>query len=445
LLLQVLAGCMAQSRGSYDMDRTPIVNTGTRASIIYPNQGAPVMPGSAPQTQYTTPGSTQQPGEAAGTGAAGPNGAPAPGTSQSPEAGAPPRANAQPDGAMTFIGGARTDEQRHVEIREDPLIIKYLTAPIALLAAPFVLAKEALTDEPEPGPPIPQRTNPTIPQSPSVAAPTTRATDYESAMLQNMERELDQRRETTQNHVDSPQQIASARSSPPSIADELKALQRAPELPRTPSDRMTSSSPSNPIGSGSIGDSSNPYPTAHGIVDRNDDGRIDQWIFREDGEIVRQVLDEDFDGRPDRTIHFDRETHQPSRVEEDTSGDGALDTWTDYHRGEIVRRRSDSTGNGVVDTWSFYREGELARHEQDTTGDGFRDAISFFEDGRRIREERDSDGDGQADSVLYYGSGQQLTRQEEDRDGDGNPDVVSHYQAGRLVRREMLEPTEAVR
>ncbi len=367
---------------------------------------------------------------------------PPPGTSQAPEAGAPPRANAQPDGAMTFLGGARTEETRHLEIKEDPLIIKYLAAPVALMAAPFVLAKEAMTGEKEPGPPIPRRADPTIPQSGSVSAPTTQPPNYETAMLQNMERELDQRLESTQTAEDSPRRVASTRSSSQSIADELEALQRAPEAPRTPSDRMTAASPSSPVESGPTADTGNPYPTAHGIVDRNGDGRIDQWIFREDGEIVRQVLDEDFDGRTDRTIVFDRETHRPSRVEEDTSGDGALDSWTDYQHGKIVRRRSDSNGDGVVDTWSFFRNGDLARHEQDTTGDGFRDATSFFEDGQRVREERDRDGDGQADTVLYYDSAQQLTRQEEDRDGDGNLDVVSHYESGRIVRRELLDSAE---
>ena len=114
LLIQSLAGCMAQSRGTYDMDRTPIVNTGTRASIIYPSQGAPVMPGTVPQNQYPTAGSSQPPTGAPGSGAAVPQGEPTPGASLPPEAGVPPRANAQPDGAMTFIGGARTHEQRHV-------------------------------------------------------------------------------------------------------------------------------------------------------------------------------------------------------------------------------------------------------------------------------------------------------------------------------------------
>ena len=186
----------------------------------------------------------------------------------------------------------------------------------------------------------------------------------------------------------------------------------------------------------------NPYPTAHGIVDRNDDGHIDEWIFRENGEIVRQIFDEDYDGRPDRTIHFDPATHQPRRVEEDTRGDGALDSWVDYHQGVIQRRRADGDGDGMVDTWSFYREGELVRHEQDTTGDGFRDTISFFSEGRRVREQRDTTGDGQLNAVLHYDSGEQLTHQEDDRDGDGNIDVVSHYRDGRLTRRELLEAPE---
>ena len=44
---------------------------------------------------------------------------------------------------------------------------------------------------------------------------------------------------------------------------------------------------------------------ADGIVDRNGDGRIDLWIYRQDGEIVRKALDENHDGRPDRILHYD--------------------------------------------------------------------------------------------------------------------------------------------
>jgi hypothetical protein len=334
------------------------------------------------------------------------------------------------------------EENRHVDIRKEPLLVKYLTAPLKLIAAPFVLAKEAIEGEPEPGPAIPRRPDPQLPHAQSgarTAPPEPQpGTDYETSRLEDLERQLDARRETEQPET-SQQQIASAQRPSLSIADELRELQRAPEMPRRRSEHPSPSAQPTAATTPPSREPGNPFPTASGIVDRNNDGRIDQWIFRENGEIAKEVLDEDFDGRPDRTMIFDPQSHRPSRVEEDTRGDGVLDSWTDYNNGAIARRRSDSDGDGTVDTWSFFRAGELARHEQDTSGDGFRDVVSFFEEGRRVREERDANGDGQPDAILHYDSNEQLVRREEDRDGDGGLEVVSHYEAGRLVRRELLD------
>ncbi|MFB3118664.1 MAG: hypothetical protein ACE1ZP_07845, partial [Myxococcota bacterium] len=335
---------------------------------------------------------------------------------------------------------------------------KYLMAPFKLIAVPFVLAKELIEGEPEPGPAIPRRPDPQLPyaQSRAGTAPQHPAADYETAMLEDLNRQLDERRATEPREAP-PQQIASARRPSLSIADELRELQRAPETLRSRSDRPSFPAPTTLAKTSPSREPGNLFPAASGIVDRNGDGRIDQWIFREDGEIAKEILDEDFDGRPDRTIRFDPQTHRPSRVEEDTRGDGVLNSWTDYENGAIARRRSDSNGDGTVDTWSFFRAGQLTHHEQDTSGDGFRDVVSFFDEGRRVREERDTNSDGQPDAILYFDSDEQLVRREEDRDGDGSLEVVSHYEAGRLVRRELLdfpalagrlseaEPNEAMR
>ena len=434
-----ISGCMAYNNTSSDFDRTPIVNTGTRAAIIYPGQGAPAMPGSVPQAPYAPPGTSPQSGQPATPEQQPPY---PPGAAPAPQPQSNTQSGSAPDGQITFLGGSRMEENRHVDIRKEPLVVKYLTAPFKLIAAPFVLAKEAIEGEPEPGPAIPRRPDPQLPHAQSGArtAPPEQqpATDYETARLEDLERQLDTRRETEQPET-SQQQIASAQSPSLSIANELRELQRAPEMPRSRSEHPSPSAPPTAATTPPSREPGNPFPTASGIVDRNNDGRIDQWIFRENGEIAKEVLDEDFDGRPDRTMIFDPQSHRPSRVEEDTRGDGVLDSWTDYANGAIARRRSDSDGDGTVDTWSFFRAGELARHEQDTSGDGFRDVVSFFEEGRRVREERDANGDGQPDAILHYDSNEQLVRREEDRDGDGGLEVVSHYEAGRLVRRELLD------
>ncbi len=465
-----ISACMSYNNTTSDFDRTPIVNTGTRAAIIYPNQGAPAMPGSVPQAQYAPPGAgsqygqppvpEQQPPYPYPSGAPVPPAtAPAPQPYANPQANpypnpqpnpyVNPQTNQAPNDQITFLGGSRMEENLHVDKRKEPLVVKYLTAPFKLIAAPFVLAKEAIEGDPEPGPAIPRRPDPQLPQTQSGAGaappPQPQATDYESAMLRDLERQLEQRG-TPEPRRAPEQRVAAARSPSLSIADELRELQRAPEAPQSRAHRPSPPAPSAYVETPPSRAPGNPYPAASGIVDRNNDGRIDQWIFREEGEIAKEVLDEDFDGRPDRTILFDAQTHRPGRVEEDTTGDGVLDSWTDYDNGAIARRRSDSNGDGTVDTWSFFRAGELVRHEQDTSGDGFRDVVSFFEESRRVREERDSSGNGQPDEILYYDSSEQLVRREEDRDGDGSLEVVSHYEAGRLVRRELLDaPTLAGR
>jgi antitoxin component YwqK of YwqJK toxin-antitoxin module len=456
-----ISACMAYNDTTSDVDRTPIMNAGTRAGIIYPGQGAPAMPGSVPQTQYAPPGTGSQYGQppvperqappAYPSGAPVPPGAaPAPQPYANPQANPypVPQANPAPNDQISMLGGSRIEETKHLDKRNEPLVLKYMMAPLKLLAAPFILAKEAFEGDPEPGPALPRRADPQLPsaqQSGAAPPPQPQATDYESAMLQDLERQLEQRGTPEPRRAPEPR-VASAPTRSLSIADELRELQRAPEAPQRRVDRPSHPAPSARVEAPQGQEPGNPYPTASGIVDRNNDGRIDQWIFRENGEIAKEVLDEDFDGRPDRTIVFDAQTHRPGRVEEDTSGDGVLDSWTDYDNGAIARRRSDSNGDGTVDTWSFFRAGELARHEQDTSGDGFRDVVSFFEEGRRVREERDANGDGQADEILYYDSSEKLLRREEDRDKDGELEVVSHYEAGRLVRRELLEaPTLAGR
>ena len=214
-----ISGCMAYNNTSSDFDRTPIVNTGTRAAIIYPGQGAPAMPGSVPHAQHVPPGTNPQYAQPATPEQQPPypSSAPVPpGAAPAPQPQASPQSGSAPDGQISFLGGSRMEESQHVDIRKEPLLVKYLTAPFKLVAAPFVLAKEALEGEPEPGPAIPRRPDPQLPRAQSGARtaqpPQHPATDYETAMLEDMERQLDERRPTEQGEA--PQQsIASAQDA----------------------------------------------------------------------------------------------------------------------------------------------------------------------------------------------------------------------------------------
>jgi hypothetical protein len=477
LALLPLGGCMAYSRSDRDLDRTPIVNIGSRASIIYPGHSAPNFPTLPPPPRSTGAqnSSSQSNGPNSQSSQSNqyrqPNADPLP-QQPSPPPGYQPPPQAPPQGdpnaGMTMLGGAREDITKHVSIREDPLFMKYLTAPLVIAAAPFVLAKEAIVGDPEPGPALPRPPNPTSQPS---QAPPPRAPTYEDRRLQSMSQELSDRQARRERDMaqraaspDSTLTTASLGSNAGlSIADELEALRRTPDSPRrgpdgggsrdattTPRASHTSNAPATSRAQSKAPNRQRSEPTsnktnattADGIVDRNNDGRIDQWIYRNRGEIEREELDEDFNGHVDRIIHTDVETHQIRLVEEDNAGAGVIDTWTEYRNGAIARRRADSDGDGGVDTWSFYRVGELVRHEQDTTHDGYRDAISFYQSGRRLRETRDLDADGEPDVELFYDEKDQVVRREEDSDGDGNVEVISHYRNGRLVRKELLDAPE---
>ncbi len=393
-------GC-AYGKRQRDIERTPVTDTGVGARIIYPGQSA-AMPGSpAGAPAGASPGSS--PDSSAQQGSVTPGSTP-----------------------VTFIGGASQDEQKSISVHEEPLYYKYLLLPFAVAAAPFVALSEAVRGEPEPGPALPEPEH--TRQAPPPPPPPT---DYESVRLEAMERELARRDGAA------PPPPTAAAPSDTSIGDELAALQRRPIPPRPPEARVASASPSE------AGSGERPFAAADGIVDRDGDGRIDQWIFREDGEIVRNAFDDDGDGRAERTLLYDRQTHRIARVEEDLDGDGAVDSWTDYRDGAIVRRRADADQDGNVDSWSYFEDDQIARHESDASGDGFRDRVRFYQSGELVREEQDNDGDGRAELILYYGAGTEVVRRDEDSDGDGAVDSVSHYENGRLARRELIAPAPA--
>ncbi len=388
-----LPGCV-YGRYTGDVEENPVIDTGVGAAVIMPGQSAPVM---IPGGGYAPGGNTEC--------RSGPNG-------QSCTSGG--GTVAPSPSHITMIGGAEQDIENHMQAKENPLLLKWLTTPFAVLAAPFAAAAEAARGEPETGPAVPQEKTP----RPEAKAPEV-PEDYEAQRLQQMEDELDQKlaagRRGSAPRATATQPLRESSSGAISIADELAALQRRPRTREVR--RQAAPTPHETPDPRRAPDEAD---AADGIVDRNEDGRIDLWIYRQDGEIVRKVLDQNFDGQPDTTLHYDPQTHQLARVEEDNDHDGVTDGWTDYVDGKIARRRADANRDGTTDTWTFYRDGEIQRHEQDTDGDGFRDRVGIYLRGKLLREEQDSNADGIAD-------------------------VISHYDNGRLARKELMgEPDPVV-
>jgi hypothetical protein len=441
-LTAILLGCPVgyYQNQQRDVDRTPTVDTGAGASIIYPGQTAPGLPGgSQPGTGTATPaqsGTQEPPQQQYGAARA---------AQPPPEYSQPYGSSAPAGGGVTMIGGSKVDEKRHQKVQSQPVIFKYLALPVAVVAAPFKYAADKVRGEPEPGPAIPEA-NQQAPATPPGPPPV----DYETASLRDLERELAQRTPSTPAPTPTatpipqqPSRPAPAPSGASSIADELAALRargpesNAPTTRSSPTPHVSAGEPVTAPRTQRAPDAS--LAAASGVIDRDGDGRTDHWIFRENGEIARESFDENFDGVPDRTLHYDLASHRVARIDEDTNQDGHIDSWTALRDGVVVRRRIDTDDDGDVDSWSFYRDGNVTRLERDSSGDGFRDHVAHYRDGHMEREEEDGDGDGRLDLIKYYDERERIVRVEEDSDGDGNMDVISHYEEGRLARRELLE------
>ncbi len=378
----LLAGCIGFADTEGDSDRHPKVAHGTSATIIMPNQGGQV---GMPAWTTAQPGAPATPGSA-------PHG-----TSNPQTANATPPSSGS-GGNMTYIGGGEEDAEKHQTFESEPVFWKYVVAPFALVAYPFVKLYDVVAGAPEPGPALPSKTG-------AVHAPQHQvARDYERQQLEALERQLEQpnppRAQTPATFPTRVENRLGTRESPSlSIADELAAL-RQQRAPRT----QTTAHRSAP----------NSASVADQVSDTNGDGRADRWLTRRNGEIAEAA--------------------------EDTDGDGRADSWAYYESGQIARRRADADRDGKVDTWSFFRDGELYRHEEDTQGQGFRTRTSYFDRGRLVRTQEDTDGDGRLDRVARFDDAQQISEVDQDTDGDGIVDMRSYYKEGRLARREVIEP-----
>jgi hypothetical protein len=105
-------------------------------------------------------------------------------------------------------------------------------------------------------------------------------------------------------------------------------------------------------------------------ADLNGDGKVDlvQW-FNENGELVKETLDLDYDGKVDATIYYEK--GKKIRTEKDLDGDGRIDTWNYYDGNEkLVRKERDVKGTGRVDYWEYWENGTIDRIGEDLDGDG---------------------------------------------------------------------------
>jgi len=144
--------------------------------------------------------------------------------------------------------------------------------------------------------------------------------------------------------------------------------------------------------------------------DLNGDGRPDLFRIyvlrgpKDDPEsrtrhLARQDLDLNFDDRIDMRRHFNED-------------------------GVVVREEMDLDFDGVFDAVDYYSNGQLYRRDMALNFNGRPSIVKFYTANKMVRKERDTNSDGNMDTFEYYSEGR-LTRIGVDRNGDGVPDVYT--------------------
>lgn len=103
--------------------------------------------------------------------------------------------------------------------------------------------------------------------------------------------------------------------------------------------------------------------------DLNGDGRVDVWEYYDDeGNLEKQVVDLDFDGKPDVVMYFEK--GQLVRKESAFGFDGKPTEIAYYEKGKLVRKEKDLNGDGKIDYWEYWENGEIDRIGIDTDACG---------------------------------------------------------------------------
>ncbi len=124
---------------------------------------------------------------------------------------------------------------------------------------------------------------------------------------------------------------------------------------------------------GQMTDPKNPSGTTESLVrkewDFNFDGKVDiRRHLNFKGEIAKDELDLDFDGRFDVVTFYQGGVKQ--RQAYDFNFDSKPDYWKFFEKSVLVRTERDRDFNGRVDYWEYYKGGKLDRIGMDQDGDG---------------------------------------------------------------------------
>jgi hypothetical protein len=131
-------------------------------------------------------------------------------------------------------------------------------------------------------------------------------------------------------------------------------------------------------------------------LDADLDGKPEIYVVREGPRLKCRRVDLDFDGRTDRTTHYDPQGGV-ARVESDFDRDGRVDEIALYSLGTVTEKQRATSLDGRLDTWEYYQSGRLVRAERDENGDGIVDQWWDYQSPSCPLIHVDLDADGRPD------------------------------------------------
>ena len=141
------------------------------------------------------------------------------------------------------------------------------------------------------------------------------------------------------------------------------------------------------------------------LYDQNGDKKADVvMLFHPNGKPRQVEADTDFDGKIDRWQYYS-EKGVAEKEGYSRAGTAQPDTWQYFDaKGNLTRREIDENGDGKIDRTENFQDGRVVAVGVDSDGDGKIERWQTWVAGRVVSEELDTDGDGISDRRLRYGA-----------------------------------------
>jgi len=122
------------------------------------------------------------------------------------------------------------------------------------------------------------------------------------------------------------------------------------------------------------------------VTHRTPDGRADQWLNRVDAGNYQVLIDTNGDQRPDVIKTY--RNGQLVQVERDRNYNGAVDLVQQYSQGLLVREVHDDDFDGKPESIWTFRNGKVAMVERDPRERGYVDVVEYYDaSGKLTRRE----------------------------------------------------------